>query len=536
MYALFYNTTGFYNTANGTAALYSNTTGINNLSSGYYSGIGAENTAEKSVTDSYMTFLGAYASKQNAAELTNGTAVGYNAKVLQSNQVVIGNSSVTSVKTYGTITAPTVALSNLTDGYIPYHISDASGLGNSIIQVSGTDVTLFSTFKGANSDGYNLFIGGGGQSSVGEVGASYKGSYNTANGYQALFYNTTGYQNTANGSYALFYNTTGNNNTANGMYALFSNTTGYYNTANGYAALYYNTTGINNLSSGFYSGIGAENAAEKSVTDSYMTFLGAYASKQNEAELTNGTAIGYNAKVLQSNQVVLGNDNVTTTLLKGSVGIGTTSITSGYLLDVNGAIYGRKTLALGNEAYILPSTAGTAGQCLVMKTPVGDKVMEWFTAYNASDSTKFPWMYSGGKAIQRATKPVIISDSLRVNRTIESRDSISTWKGVKVYHSNIYLAYGASITFFPWAHGWGTISMFSPAEGEGGTFARFRFDQYGKITLLSDCTSDVILGDVDKYLDLIGQVGTSQIKIKNGMSDSNGHMIIEIVYAIDEAF
>ena len=574
----------------------------------------------------------------------------------------------------------------------PKYIADSSGIAylaqqNTYLRKQiindGTAVEI-SGYKGANSDGYNLFIGGGGQSSIGEVGATYKGSYNTFNGYRAGFSNTTGYFNTFNGYQAGFSNTTGSYNTFNGMYAGYNNTTGYYNTFNGmYAGVsnttgyyntfngmdagfsnttgyfntfngyqagysnttgfsntfngyragvsnttgsnntfnglqagYYNVDGVNNLFSGFYSGIGAENTAEKSVSDTYMTLLGNYASKQNESVLTNGTAIGYNAKVLQSNQVVLGNDNVTTTLLKGSVGIGTTSPTAAYLttpgsttnssivagalelqshavgtqtigsnlyyngttykyratnagissmiqINANGLLWhtapagsagatatltqrfgvdasGNGTfggaVTVGATAYTLPSSAGTAGQCLVMKTPVGDKVMEWFTAYNASDSTKFPWMYSGGKAIQRATKPVIISDSLRVNRTIESRDSISTWKGVKVYHSNIYLAYGASITFFPWAHGWGTISMFSPAEGEGGTFARFRFDQYGKITLLSDCTSDVILGDVDKYLDLIGQVGTSQIKIKNGMSDSNGHMIIEIVYAIDEAF
>ena len=49
--------------------------------------------------------------------------------------------------------------------------------------------------------------------------------------------NTTGYDNTANGFDALYFNTTGNNNTANGYEALYSNTTGYENTANGTNAL-----------------------------------------------------------------------------------------------------------------------------------------------------------------------------------------------------------------------------------------------------------------------------------------------------------
>ena len=49
---------------------------------------------------------------------------------------------------------------------------------------------------------------------------------NTAEGEDALFSLTTGYQNTANGFHALFSNTAGRFNTANGASALQSNTTG----------------------------------------------------------------------------------------------------------------------------------------------------------------------------------------------------------------------------------------------------------------------------------------------------------------------
>ena len=52
--------------------------------------------------------------------------------------------------------------------------------------------------------------------------------------------------NTANGYQAMYYNTTGSGNTANGYQALYSNTTGNYNTANGFQAMYYNTTGSGN--------------------------------------------------------------------------------------------------------------------------------------------------------------------------------------------------------------------------------------------------------------------------------------------------
>ncbi|MFA6896995.1 MAG: hypothetical protein WCQ96_01800 [Patescibacteria group bacterium] len=68
--------------------------------------------------------------------------------------------------------------------------------GNININTNGTSI-LFSTYKGANSDGGNIWIGGGGQSSVGEVGATDKGSNNTANGFSSLYSNTTGQYNTA---------------------------------------------------------------------------------------------------------------------------------------------------------------------------------------------------------------------------------------------------------------------------------------------------------------------------------------------------
>ena len=56
--------------------------------------------------------------------------------------------------------------------------------------------------------------------------------------------------NTAEGQDALFGLTTGYDNTAIGFNALYSNTTGYYNTANGAVALFTNTTGFNNTATG----------------------------------------------------------------------------------------------------------------------------------------------------------------------------------------------------------------------------------------------------------------------------------------------
>src|ERR1700687_1034178 len=77
---------------------------------------------------------------------------------------------------------------------------------------------------------------------------------NTAIGNSALFSNISS-DNTAIGAAALFSNTTGNNETATGFAALFSNTIGLYNTANGAVALAFNTTGGRNIALGSLAGV-----------------------------------------------------------------------------------------------------------------------------------------------------------------------------------------------------------------------------------------------------------------------------------------
>src|SRR5207249_3887040 len=73
---------------------------------------------------------------------------------------------------------------------------------------------------------------------------------NTAEGEDALFSLTTGYENTAIGADALYNDTTGGENTATGAYTLYSNTTGIANTATGDGALSSNTTGGGNTATG----------------------------------------------------------------------------------------------------------------------------------------------------------------------------------------------------------------------------------------------------------------------------------------------
>jgi hypothetical protein len=97
--ALFSNSTGIYNTAIGGGALYQNTGGSNTAigrSSGYAIISGSNNT-----------FIGSESDAVSSA-LTNATAIGYQAKVNANNTIQLGNTSVSNVKTSGTLTVGAV--------------------------------------------------------------------------------------------------------------------------------------------------------------------------------------------------------------------------------------------------------------------------------------------------------------------------------------------------------------------------------------------------------------------------------------------
>jgi hypothetical protein len=161
------------------------------------------------------------------------------------------------------------------------------------------------------------------------------GSVNNAVGYFAMKKNTTGDANNAFGHQALEQNTTGVNNAAFGHSALQQNIVGVGNAAFGYAAgvnnksdynaafgmgaLGTNQNGSENAAFGSYAitnatgskltAVGAK-AGESNSTGINNTYIGAYANTST-GTISNSTAIGYNAQVTASNQIQLGNANVT---------------------------------------------------------------------------------------------------------------------------------------------------------------------------------------------------------------------------------
>jgi len=121
---------------------------------------------------------------------------------------------------------------------------------------------------------------------------------NTAEGEDALFSLTTGYDNVAVGYEALFSNTSGILNTGSGYKALYANTTGNANTATGNAALSRNTTGGNNTADGLH-------ALFLNTTGKRNTGVGALVLNANTFGSYN-VALGYNA----GSSLTTGNDNI----------------------------------------------------------------------------------------------------------------------------------------------------------------------------------------------------------------------------------
>jgi hypothetical protein len=170
--------------------------------------------------------------------------------------------------------------------YLPVWLSGGISLGTSIISTTGTDITSISTYKGLHSDGFNIFMGGGGQNSIGQVGSTYLGSNNTAYGNQSFMNNTNGYMNVAIGKTSLYSNTTGIGNVAIGGQSLFNNSTGNYNIAIGYGSMM-PSNGDNNTAIG-------KSTLMTNTTGSHNTAIGFFSMEGNETGFYN-TAIGENS-------------------------------------------------------------------------------------------------------------------------------------------------------------------------------------------------------------------------------------------------
>ena len=266
--------------------------------------------------------------------LERSTTIGYGANIDVSNQIVIGTSGefvcIPSNRglSIGKTTAPT-------SGYA-LDVSGQMMINKGIFAYDdlGYNTSLFSIINDVT---------------LGIVGYKVKTALNTYTNQNPS--TNLNYGNTAIGAASLSNNTTGSGNTAIGGRSLFSNTIGYYNTSIGGDNLFRNISGNLNISLGvaalyahvtgsFNTAIG-NNAGETDVSGSNNTFLGSRSNVTNNSSIiNNSTAIGSNATIDVSNQIVIGTSGEFVCIPSNrGLSIGKkTAPTSGYALDVSGSI------------------------------------------------------------------------------------------------------------------------------------------------------------------------------------------------------
>jgi trimeric autotransporter adhesin len=347
-WSLLSNTIGYYNTATGGYALYSNLGGIGNTANGIsalrFNTNGSDNTAAGANTLFYNTTgYSNVAIGSNA--LFNNTAA--------HNLVAIGdsalyNQSVNGFGDYGntaigskTLYSNTVGSFNTATGFRALYSNAGYAADNT---ANGAYALTSNTYGFDNTASGNAALSANTTGSSNTATGAYalvfntSGSSNTTGGFYSLYRNTTGYSNTALGISALFNNTIASNNVAigdsalysqNGQYAvntavgskalysningtynladgnlaLYHNDAGYFNTASGYAALYRNTGGYGNTA------LGAD-ALSNNINGYNNTVVGSGADVNN-ASYSNSSAFGYQSLITASNQVRIGDINVT---------------------------------------------------------------------------------------------------------------------------------------------------------------------------------------------------------------------------------
>jgi len=293
-----YQNIGLAQTVVGLSAGNSND-GANQTAVGYLSGyfnIGASRTAlgyeagRENIAD-YQTAIGLQAGYRNTG--SSQTAVGYGAGTYNSasNQSALGYQA----------------------GY--YNI------GNIQTAIGG-----FAGWRntGSNQTALGYQAGYLNQADIQTVVGYGAGSYNTGSS-QIAFGQSAGQFNAGATQIAIGIQS-GQYNTGSNQIAI-GNLSGYLNSGSNNTGIGHRTgymgTGSNNVYIGYFSGY-YTTGATVNTGSSNSVFLGVDTTAGG-GNRTNQIVIGYGASGIGSNSVVLGNDSITTTSLKGFVGIGTSS-------------------------------------------------------------------------------------------------------------------------------------------------------------------------------------------------------------------
>ena len=302
--------------------------------------------------------------------------------------------------------------------------SNTTGWGNTVVGRDALNKNTTGSINVAVGRGsLNENTTGGQNTAVGDVSLfnNTTGYLNVALGSQSMRDNTTGFRNAAVGSNVMFHNTTGGENVAMGDFTMHENTEGSANTAIGEQALYYNTTGSANTAIGNSSMFG-------NVTGNFNTTLGQYADVLNP-DLTNATALGYNAKVSTSNSLVLGATNV-------NVGIGTDAPSS--KLDVKGQV--RIEDGTQQAGYVLTSDANGFASWQENTDNVDDADNDPANEYNTGFSLDGNSLSisDNGNTLSVDLTPIAATPEVDPEVGANSVNRIPVWDGNALVEGSIY--------------------------------------------------------------------------------------------------
>jgi trimeric autotransporter adhesin len=299
--AMFFNTTGSGNVANGHQALEGNTIGNFNTVNGYQA-MKANQSGINNVANGSEALLNNLTGNSNVAN-------GYRALVLNTsgiNNVANGSEALYS---------NTTGFGNVANGYrsLYFNITGANNVAN------GFEALYNNTASANIAIGYRALY------------SNTTGNANIAIGIEALRNNTGGTFNIALGQDALKLNTSGGSNIAIGALALRVNN-GQDNIAIGTGGLQFNSTGIWNVSMGA-SALGNATTGNENTCVGHLTMIGVTAQSRitsigSFAEVgftgvSDATAIGAGAIVMNSNNLRLG--NTACTLISGNPAVYTGS-------------------------------------------------------------------------------------------------------------------------------------------------------------------------------------------------------------------
>jgi hypothetical protein len=287
---------------------------LTNCNGGSNTAIGANAGGNCHLSSScYNTFLGYNTSCDTINNsYSSSTAVGSNAQIFDSHQIVLGTVNDTTTCMGGGLVVPAndALVNSLTIGRGSSNIPTNTAVGYQalIADTTGTQNTAI---------GYQSLV------------ADTTGSGNTSIGYRSLEGDQVGHFNTSIGANSLQSSTASAGcNTAVGCSSMGALTTGAYNTSIGMNAHRDILTGSASVGvgcgaglthvSGDYSNFLGYQSGKNVVTGAGNNFLGTYTGQDISTNTYNfSTAIGHAATITGSHQIILGTVNETTYSMGG---------------------------------------------------------------------------------------------------------------------------------------------------------------------------------------------------------------------------